>query len=331
MAPSLITTIHPYTKSSPPPQPMMVSLWATNIHGPQTPIPVAHRDIPKFDDPATAVKVLIPVKELKVIVPPAVPSVAIIPKATATSSPAPTGIPAASEVSLSSTAAVDDSCPPSPLISLDDSSDSDSNPDSDSAKIPRPAHASTIPLPKLFHDWDSKRLAAVQAHIKTIAKTHLPPNANFNALTASEKKTVNDCMTKEFPFLKDYARNWPVTRLLVAHLKTKRNSYKQVAHRNALDAVGVALKAGGSGARTSTAPRGRGSILRSRVLPRALCSKVVPPPLCPFFNIGVIDSSPKRPGPHIPRWNKTKNDVLGYWGRRQNNYHMYGDQAHTGP
>ncbi|KAJ6559597.1 hypothetical protein B0H19DRAFT_1069340 [Mycena capillaripes] len=161
-----ITAIQPFASSSPPPQPLMVSLWATDIHLPEPPIPTAHQDIPRFVAPAPAVKVACPHKALKIDIPPPVLSTVLsvtVLSATCAVNPA-TPVP-------NSPATVDDSPPESPLTDLDQRNVSTSA--STSTKIARPSGAAQVTLPVLFADWDSKQLDEVQKHIKTLSKTHL--------------------------------------------------------------------------------------------------------------------------------------------------------------
>ncbi|KAJ7140581.1 hypothetical protein C8R43DRAFT_1201123 [Mycena crocata] len=71
MSPNDITPIDkPFAASSPPPQPLVISVWATDIPRREASIPVAQRSVPKFVTPPHAVKTPNPTK-LKVEILPA--------------------------------------------------------------------------------------------------------------------------------------------------------------------------------------------------------------------------------------------------------------------
>ncbi|KAJ7465198.1 hypothetical protein FB451DRAFT_1402908 [Mycena latifolia] len=219
MLPAHITAIQPFTSSSPPPQPLVVSLWATDIHYPPTPIPAAHQEVAKLTNIPPSGKTANRAKELKVDIPPA--AVSIVPSVTAEATPAgagsttPLGAPGTPVSRPRPTARVDDSTPASPLTDLNsDTSESESNPEM--TKIARPKNASRFPLPMIFNDWTLEQLEGVQEHIKKLAKIHLMSGANFK----SQAQTFT--VFGKFPFLKLYANNWATIRLLQAHLKTKR-------------------------------------------------------------------------------------------------------------
>ncbi|KAJ7085093.1 hypothetical protein C8R44DRAFT_894020 [Mycena epipterygia] len=228
MVPAHITAIRPFASSSPPPQPLVVSLWATDIHNLQAPIPAAHRDVPKF----------IRANILKVDIPPAGVSVATTvletPRARLST---PVRVPT-SPVSRPATVA-DDSPPTSPLTDLDsESSEAESESDS-TPKIPRPKSASRIPYSELFKDWSSGLLDDIQAHLKKLVKSHLTPAATFKAQKREKLKVFYDLMSAKFPILKRYTNNWATVRLLQAHLKIGRTARKNTRTRAAIDVIGA--------------------------------------------------------------------------------------------
>lgn len=190
MAPSDIVAVRSFGESSPPPKPMVVSVWATDIYCESAPVPSAHLNIPRFIAPPASVPANpapskpAPSKPAPAKPAPAKPAqtlrVDIPPPVTDTSGTA--GLSAAS---------VHDSPPTSPLTDL-----TESGSDSETPKIQRPTQAGTIPLPDLFPDWSDNRMQSVQVHdialcstdciylvqghIKRLAKIHLIPTTNFS-------------------------------------------------------------------------------------------------------------------------------------------------------
>ncbi|KAJ7143041.1 hypothetical protein C8R44DRAFT_726324 [Mycena epipterygia] len=231
MVPAHITAIRPFASSSPPPQPLVISLWATDIHNLQAPIPAAHRDVPKF----------IRANTLKVDIPPAGVSVAT----TALETPrarlsTPVRVPT-SPVSRPATVA-DDSPPTSPLTDLDsESSEAESESDS-TPKIPRPKSASRIPYSELFKDWSSGLLDDIQTYLKKLVKSHLTPAATFKAQKRENLKVFYDLMSAKFPILKHYTNNWATVRLLQAHLKIGRTARKNTRTRAAIDVIDACVR-----------------------------------------------------------------------------------------
>ncbi|KAJ7848214.1 hypothetical protein B0H13DRAFT_1906854 [Mycena leptocephala] len=219
-----ITAIRPFASSSPPPEPLMVSLWATNIYLPEPPIPTAHRDIPRFVVSAPAVKVASPPKALKIDIPPLVLS-AVLSVAAATVEPA---------------ASVDDSPPESPLTDLDRLDvPTPTLTTSDPTKIAHPIGAARIALPLLFADWNTNRLdevQQVQTTIRTLAKSHLD-RTNFQGQSREKLTEFYRLMAIKFPFLLKYDRHWATVRLLQAYLKSKSSSAKNAATKKVVIAA----------------------------------------------------------------------------------------------
>ncbi|KAJ6547256.1 hypothetical protein B0H19DRAFT_1075160 [Mycena capillaripes] len=226
-----IKAIRPFASSSPPPQPLMVSLWATDIHLAESPIPTAHQDIPRFVISAPAGKVASPPKALKIDIPPPVLSTVLsvtMPSAARAVEPA-ISVP-------NSPATMDDSPPESPLTDLDQLDVSTSKPKSDPTKIARPSGAARVTLPVLFADWDSKRLDKVQKHIKTLSKTTLN-RTNFQNQPREKLREFYRLMDLKFSFLTKYDQHWATARLLQAHLKSKSSSSKNAATKKVVMAA----------------------------------------------------------------------------------------------
>ena len=167
-----VVAVPAFAESSPPPQPMVVSLWATDVHCPEDSIPSAHRTAPAFvpSKPSQTPKnPAISPQPLKVSVPPDLslaPSVADTPTTPGTSGSS--GTKRHARIPAPGRANVPDEAPPSPLTELDTSehsdSDSDSASDSDSKKIQCPTGVARWKLPDLqqFLQWDSTKLANIQ-------------------------------------------------------------------------------------------------------------------------------------------------------------------------
>ncbi|KAJ7467386.1 hypothetical protein B0H11DRAFT_1921425 [Mycena galericulata] len=224
-----ITAISPFASSPAPPQPLVVSLWATDIHRPLAPVPAAHRDVPKFvthtpvlETPTPAKTLMADTRVSKLCNLPTVPPAKFFPSG-------------ASATPLSRSTAMDDDGPPSPLTDISsDVSDSDQ----DTTKIARPDGAACVTLSELFPTWGAKMSKVqAQAHIKKLAKTDLDPTATFVMQSKERLAIFYRHMNEEFPFLKEYAKNWATIRLLQAHLKTRRTSHKHAGTRNAIAAV----------------------------------------------------------------------------------------------
>ncbi|KAJ7826762.1 hypothetical protein B0H13DRAFT_2374249 [Mycena leptocephala] len=162
--PVSITAILPFASSSPPPEPLVVSVWATDIYLPNSPIPTAHRDITRFVVSAPAPKVASSPELSPMNLPPYIPTT-FLTTALSVTVPAPgTAEPATQK---------DDSPPGSPLTDISELDDAPTLSAPDSTKIPRPTSAARVPFSVLFPDWDSKRLDELQTYIKMLAKTHL--------------------------------------------------------------------------------------------------------------------------------------------------------------
>ncbi|KAF7355860.1 hypothetical protein MVEN_00914600 [Mycena venus] len=247
MAPSDIIPIRFFAESTPPPQPMVLSVWATDIHRPEIPLPSAHRHVPKFVNNASAPRTAKPAQtSLKVDILPssllAVPSVTDMapPTIDADAAPATTGTAGPSQNDHVEMTPIPDS-PLTELDSDDSDSDSSSRSVSDPMKIARPSDASCIPLPKLFPDWGSKKMTKVQKHIKKLTITHLNPIGKFKDQLKQKLVKFYEEMNGEFPFLKQYAKNWATIRLLQAHLKTRRTSHKYALAQATIKAVDSVL------------------------------------------------------------------------------------------
>ncbi|KAJ7475537.1 hypothetical protein B0H11DRAFT_1917717 [Mycena galericulata] len=219
-----ITAISPFASSPAPPQPLVVSLWATDIHRLLSPVPAAHRDVPKFvrhtpvlETPTPAKTLMADIRVSKLCNLPTVPPAKFFPSG-------------ASATPLSRSTAMDDDGPPSPLTDMSsDISDSDQ----DTTKIARPAGAAHVTLSELFPTWGAKQMSKVQK----LTKTDLDPTATFVMQSKERLAIFYRHMNEEFPFLKEYAKNWATIRLLQAHLKTRRTSHKHAGTRNAIAAV----------------------------------------------------------------------------------------------
>ncbi|KAJ7809354.1 hypothetical protein B0H13DRAFT_1927942 [Mycena leptocephala] len=190
--PVSITAILPFASSSPPPEPLVVSVWATDIYLPNSPIPTAHRDITRFVVSAPAPKVASSPELSPMNLPPYIPTT-FLTTALSVTVPAPgTAEPATQK---------DDSPPGSPLTDISELDDAPTLSAPDSTKIPRPTSAARVPFSVLFPDWDSKRLDELQ--VKTAKSWR-----NFTT---------------------SYDGHWATVHLLQAHLKAKSSSAKKVA------------------------------------------------------------------------------------------------------
>ncbi|KAJ7824044.1 hypothetical protein B0H13DRAFT_2375721 [Mycena leptocephala] len=270
----------------PPPEPLMVSLWATDIYLPEPPIPTAHRDIPRFVVSAPAVKVASPPKALKIDIPPPVLS-AVLSVAAATVEPA---------------ASVDDSPPKSPLTDLDQLDvPTPTLTTSDPTKIARPIGAARIALPLLFADWNTNRLDEVQTTIRTLAKSHLD-RTNFQGQSREKLTEFYRLMAIKFPFLLKYDRHWATVRLLQAYLKSKSSSAKNAATKKVV--IAATALGGAPLCRTRSQTR------RNFVSAPAIINH-----LCPHFTILIHAGAASSlyeicKGPCILSWNKTNKDCL---------------------
>ncbi|KAJ7816890.1 hypothetical protein B0H13DRAFT_1923328 [Mycena leptocephala] len=217
--PVSITAILPFASSSPPPEPLVVSVWVTDIYLPNSPIPTTHRDITRFVASAPAPKVASSPELSPMNLPPYIPTT-FLTTALSVTVPAPgTAEPATQK---------DDSPPGSPLTDISELDDAPTLSAPDSTKIPRPTSAARVPFSVLFPDWDSKRLDELQTYIKTLAKTHLD-RTNFIGQDRQKLAEFYRLMGVKFPFLLRYDGHWATVRLLQAHLKAKSSSAKKVA------------------------------------------------------------------------------------------------------
>lgn len=157
MPPSDITPIYPFASSQRPPLPMTVSLWETSVHLPPEPCALADENFAEILRPVA--KAASPRKPVKVDVPAAgIPPAASVNVEASIVPPAVAGPSQPLGPSSTATAAGRNTAPPSPLTSIDgDESDSDSG----TEKIPRPARASQIPFDSLF-GWQNGTLEKVQ-------------------------------------------------------------------------------------------------------------------------------------------------------------------------
>ncbi|KAJ7818028.1 hypothetical protein B0H13DRAFT_2379240 [Mycena leptocephala] len=232
--PVSITAILPFASSSPPPEPLVVSVWATDIYLPNSPIPTAHRDITRFVASAPAPKVASLPELSPMNLPPYIPTT-FLTTALSVTVPAPgTAEPAMQK---------DDSPPGSPLTDISELDDAPTLSAPDSTEIPRPTSATRVPFSVLFPGWDSKRLDELQTYIKTLAKTHLD-RTNFIGQDRQKLAEFYRLMGIKFPFLLRYDGHWATVRLLQAHLKAKSSSAKKVATKKvviAANALGAPL------------------------------------------------------------------------------------------
>ncbi|KAJ6579705.1 hypothetical protein DFH09DRAFT_1446173 [Mycena vulgaris] len=176
MAPDIVPS-RTFAPSSPPPLPVVLSIWATDV-----PAKLLRLDIPTSAPFA---------------VPSMTEAAASFIVTAGSSAPAP---------------AERDASPPSPLTEIDDDSDTDSTTDSESAegksKIARPAGVARINLPGLFPKWPAGKLEQVQAEIKKLTKIHLDMSKNFKQQDRANLKEVYAAMKGRFPFLKNYSQDW---------------------------------------------------------------------------------------------------------------------------
>ncbi|KAJ7872872.1 hypothetical protein B0H14DRAFT_2570074 [Mycena olivaceomarginata] len=247
MALSDIVAVRSFGESSPPPKPMVVSVWATDIYCETAPVPSAHHNIPRFIAPPVSVPTNpAPSKPAPSKPAPAKPAP---PKPTQTLRvDIPPSVTDTTGIAGSSAASVHESPPTSPLTDL-----TESGSDSETPKIQCLTQAGTIPLPDLFPDWSDNRMKSVQEHdvalgstdciyhvqehIKRLAKIHLIPTTNFSHQNKGNLEKFYNLMNAECPFLKEYEKNWATIRLLQAHLKLRTSSQKNSARRKALQAV----------------------------------------------------------------------------------------------
>ncbi|KAJ7769999.1 hypothetical protein B0H16DRAFT_1452365 [Mycena metata] len=216
---------------------MTVSLWETSVHLPPEPCALADENFAEILRPLA--KAASPRKPVKVDVPAAgIPPAASVNVEASIVPPAVAGPSQPLGPSSTATAARRNTAPPSPLTSIDgDESDSDSG----TEKIPRPARASQIPFDSLF-GWQNGTLEKVQAHIKKIAPEHLNVHKNFMGQDEDKLIAFYRAMRVKFPMLEKYSKNWATIRLLQAHLKARGSSHRHAAQKEHVKVAKIALE-----------------------------------------------------------------------------------------